>query len=339
MARLQRRRRALQLSFFALFLLAPALNLLRFDLHETQLWVLGLRWSLGIDEFVRGEITATQVALNIVLRAIVPAVLLAVAFMTVAYRYGRLYCGWLCPHFSLVESLNGLLQRACGKLSVWDKHVTPRARRRARCTLVADLPSRLRQPRLPVDDHAADLPAAAARDLGQPAARHADAEPGALHRHRQRGVHARADVRAPPVLPLRLRRRPVPEPGLDGQPEGPGGRLRPRTCARLPRLQHRAGAAGLGLRRRLPDAPEPAQHQTHDVLLRAVRSVPDRMRELARAAQQLRPTSNGRSASTRCARRCASAAKADHGRVGRRAVAPLHHAGGRHVVHRRKRSN
>jgi len=126
MARLQRWRRALQLGFFALFLAAPALNLLRFDLNETQLWVLGFRWSLGIDAFQRGEIDATQAALNIVLRAIVPGIVGVAAFMTVAYRYGRLYCGWLCPHFSLVESLNGLLQRACGKLSFWDKHATPR---------------------------------------------------------------------------------------------------------------------------------------------------------------------------------------------------------------------
>ncbi len=59
---LQRRRRWLQLSFFAVFLLAPALNLLRFDLNETQLWVLGFRWSLGIDAFVRGEVTAAQTA-------------------------------------------------------------------------------------------------------------------------------------------------------------------------------------------------------------------------------------------------------------------------------------
>ncbi len=124
MAQLQRRRRILQAGFFALFLLAPSLNLLRFDLHETQLWVLGLRWTLGIDAFLRHEITATQVALNIFGRAILPGVLLVAAFMTVAYRYGRLYCGWLCPHFSLVETLNGVLQRASGKLSFWDRQRT-----------------------------------------------------------------------------------------------------------------------------------------------------------------------------------------------------------------------
>ena len=119
-AMLQRRRRAFQAAFFALFLLAPALNLLRFDLHEAQLWVLGMRWSLGIDAFTRGEATATQTALSILLRGIVPAVLLVAGFVAVAWRWGRLYCGWLCPHFSLVETLNDLLHRASGKLSLWD---------------------------------------------------------------------------------------------------------------------------------------------------------------------------------------------------------------------------
>lgn len=128
---LQRRRRWLQLSFFAVFLVAPALNLLRFDLTETQLWVLGFRWSLGIDAFVRGEATAAQTAWSIVWRGILPVLALVFGFLAVAYHYGRLYCGWLCPHFSLVELLNDLLHRATGKLSVWDKSVTPRPGRSA----------------------------------------------------------------------------------------------------------------------------------------------------------------------------------------------------------------
>ena len=56
--RLQRRRHWMQAGFFAFFVLAPALNLLRFDLNETQLWVLGMRWSLGIDAFTAGQISA-----------------------------------------------------------------------------------------------------------------------------------------------------------------------------------------------------------------------------------------------------------------------------------------
>jgi polyferredoxin len=124
---MQRRRLYFQLGFFALFLLAPALNLLRFDLTEAQLWVLGLRWSLGIDAFRAGQIGPTEVALSILLRGVLPVLVLAIAFLAVARRYGRLYCGWLCPHFTLVETLNNALHRACGKLSLWDKHRTTRA--------------------------------------------------------------------------------------------------------------------------------------------------------------------------------------------------------------------
>jgi ferredoxin-type protein NapH len=124
---MQRRRLFFQLGFFALFLLAPALNLLRFDLNEAQLWFLGQRWSLGIDAFKAGEITANEAAIQILLRAFLPGIVLVVAFLGVAYRYGRLYCGWLCPHFTLVETLNSVLHRASGKLSFWDKHRTQRA--------------------------------------------------------------------------------------------------------------------------------------------------------------------------------------------------------------------
>lgn len=127
MPAIQRLRRGTQVGFFVLFLLAPALNLLRFDLNEAQLWFLGMRWTLGIDALRAGEIDATQAGLNLVLRALLPLVVLAGSFLWVAYRYGRLYCGWLCPHFSMVESLNNLLHRACGKLSVWDAVPVARA--------------------------------------------------------------------------------------------------------------------------------------------------------------------------------------------------------------------
>jgi polyferredoxin len=127
LGRLQKLRNATQASFFLLFLLAPVLNLLRFDLYETQLWFLGMRWSLGIDAFTKGEINATQVSISIMLRAFLPGIVFITLFLGIAYRYGRLYCGWLCPHFSVVETLNNLLHRACEKLSLWDSSITPRA--------------------------------------------------------------------------------------------------------------------------------------------------------------------------------------------------------------------
>ena len=127
--RLQRRRRAFQGGFFVLFLLAPALDLLRFDLTETQLWLLGQRWSLGIAAFQAGQATATETAIAILLRGFLPGVLFIAGFLFVAWRWGRLYCGWLCPHFSSVEMLNDLLHRACGKLSLWDRRPVPRGQR------------------------------------------------------------------------------------------------------------------------------------------------------------------------------------------------------------------
>ena len=131
-ARLQRARRATQVGFFVLFLVAPALDLLRFDLHQAQLWVLGRPWSLGIDAFLQGRASATDAALGILLRGIVPLLALAAGLMFVAWRWGRLYCGWLCPHFSLVELLNDLLHRACGRLSLWDSAPTALGARQPR---------------------------------------------------------------------------------------------------------------------------------------------------------------------------------------------------------------
>ena len=125
--KLQKLRHATQAGFFLLFIFAPALNLLRFDLNETQLWFLGMRWSLGIDALAHGEINATQAGLSLMLRAFLPGMVFIAVFLGIAYRYGRLYCGWLCPHFSVVETLNNLLHHACGKLSLWDRFKTPRA--------------------------------------------------------------------------------------------------------------------------------------------------------------------------------------------------------------------
>ena len=122
---LQQRRRWLQGAFMALFLLAPSLNLFRFDLNETQLWVLGMRWSLGIGAFQHGEASAMQTGWAILWRGFLPALGLVAVFLGIAYQYGRVYCGWLCPHFSIVETLNGLLHRATGKLSLWDTSRTP----------------------------------------------------------------------------------------------------------------------------------------------------------------------------------------------------------------------
>jgi len=43
----------------------------------------------------------------------------------VAWRWGRLYCGWLCPHFSVVETINRAMRRASGKPSLWERKTLP----------------------------------------------------------------------------------------------------------------------------------------------------------------------------------------------------------------------
>ncbi len=119
--KIQRRRRFIQTAFFIIFLAAPAFNLFRFDLNTQQFWFLGMKWSLGLDAFQHGKISVLEASANILLKGILPIVGFIVTFLAIAYRYGRLYCGWMCPHFSSVELLNSLLQRAYGKFSFWDK--------------------------------------------------------------------------------------------------------------------------------------------------------------------------------------------------------------------------
>ena len=121
----QRKRVLYQGGFFVLFLFAPVFDLLRFDLMQGHLIVFGQPWTLGLDDYLAGRIDASQMALNILLRVFVPILLLAAAFLGIAWRWGRLYCGWLCPHFSVVETINQLVRKASGKQSIWDKKPGP----------------------------------------------------------------------------------------------------------------------------------------------------------------------------------------------------------------------
>ena len=121
----QRLRVLYQGSFFVLFLFAPVFDLLRFDLTQGHLIVFGQPWTLGLDDYLAGRIDYQQMSLNILLRVFVPILLLAAVFLGIARRWGRFYCGWLCPHFSVVETINQLVRKASGKPSIWDKKPGP----------------------------------------------------------------------------------------------------------------------------------------------------------------------------------------------------------------------
>lgn len=123
-----------QCAFFVLFVFAPIFDLLRFDLTVGHAWILGMPWRLGIDQFISGEIKGLEAGLNILFRLFLPLLLGVGGFIFIAFRWGRLYCGWLCPHFSVVELINGLMRRSSGKPSVWEGSplaaITPEGKKR-----------------------------------------------------------------------------------------------------------------------------------------------------------------------------------------------------------------
>ncbi|MBK8537017.1 MAG: 4Fe-4S binding protein [Candidatus Competibacteraceae bacterium] len=125
LAEAQRQRVWFQGGFFILFLFAPIFDLLRFDLTQGHLLLFGQPWTLGLDDYLAGRISNDQTTLNILLRVVAPILLLAATFLGIAWRWGRLYCGWLCPHFSVVETINRLARKASGKPSLWDKKPGP----------------------------------------------------------------------------------------------------------------------------------------------------------------------------------------------------------------------
>ncbi|MET0005781.1 MAG: 4Fe-4S binding protein [Candidatus Thiodiazotropha sp.] len=63
------------------------------------------------------------------LRLFLPLALLLTLGVYFAWKWGRLYCGWLCPHFSVVEMINSLMRRAHGKLSIWENNPLPEVQR------------------------------------------------------------------------------------------------------------------------------------------------------------------------------------------------------------------
>lgn len=111
--------------FFILFLIAPIFDLFRFDLTLNHFIFLRQPWTLGIDAFQAGQIDATQMAFNMLFRFFLPIGLIVGGATFISWKWGRLYCGWLCPHFSVVEIINRLMRRASGKLSIWDKKKLP----------------------------------------------------------------------------------------------------------------------------------------------------------------------------------------------------------------------
>lgn len=121
---LQITRRTLQTSFFILFIIAPIIDLFRLDLTLGHFIFFGHNWTLGLETLMVGEGSAFDAVLNIIIRAFLPLFSIIGLFAWVSWKYGRLYCGWLCPHFSVVEMINKVMRKASGKFSLWDKKLS-----------------------------------------------------------------------------------------------------------------------------------------------------------------------------------------------------------------------
>ena len=115
---LQRSRLWAQIGFFVLFTLTPIFDLLRYDLTEKHAYFLTYQWHIGIDDLIAGRVDATTAAVNLILYLFLPLLGAGALIIGVAWKWGRLYCGWLCPHFSVVETINQLMLIATGKHSV-----------------------------------------------------------------------------------------------------------------------------------------------------------------------------------------------------------------------------
>ena len=125
--RLQQRRAWFQIGFFTLFAVAPVFDILRIDLNRGHAVLFGMDWTLGIDGFIAGREGIGTALFNLLWRGFLPLFGGAALLLWVAWRYGRLYCGWLCPHFSVVELINGLMLRATGRPSLWERRPLPSA--------------------------------------------------------------------------------------------------------------------------------------------------------------------------------------------------------------------
>ena len=122
---LQNKRLISKIGFFTLFVIAPPLDIFRFDLYRNNLVLFGQDWIIGFTAFQYGLGDDSQVITNLLLKGFLPVLGVGALLIFVAWRWGRLYCGWLCPHFSVVESINGLMRRASGKPSLWEKAPLP----------------------------------------------------------------------------------------------------------------------------------------------------------------------------------------------------------------------
>ncbi len=110
-----------QISFYLLFLSAPLLDIFRFDILDGHFIVFGHSWMLGLESSEYECLDTSNSVRNVLLNFLLPVFILILITGLAAWKYGRIYCGWLCPHFSVVETINRLMLKHLNRVTFWEK--------------------------------------------------------------------------------------------------------------------------------------------------------------------------------------------------------------------------
>jgi len=104
-----------------LFILAPFLNIFRLDLTLGHFIIFGEPWTLGLESFQQGQGDAVSAAITLLTRAFFPVLSFIIIVAIIIWKMGRIYCGWLCPHFSVVEIFNDMMLKYLNRVTIWEK--------------------------------------------------------------------------------------------------------------------------------------------------------------------------------------------------------------------------
>ena len=108
-------------SFFLLFIFAPFLDVFRLDLTLGHFIIFGQPWTLGLEFLQQGQGDAASAAITLLSRAFLPVLSFIIIIGIIIWKMGRIYCGWLCPHFSVVEIFNDMMLKYLNRVTIWEK--------------------------------------------------------------------------------------------------------------------------------------------------------------------------------------------------------------------------
>jgi hypothetical protein len=60
-------------------------------------------------------------AVRVFTRVLFPRMAFIAITAFLIWKYGCIYCGWLCPHFSVVALINSLMLKKLNRVTIWEK--------------------------------------------------------------------------------------------------------------------------------------------------------------------------------------------------------------------------